>query len=118
MCPAVYQEYVPGRRHVGFNCFGEGRCAALIETDSPDRRPDRNVPISKWEVPEPPARRVTAVLRRLGLCMGIIDIKLTPEGEPVWLEVNPQGQFLFLEPLRGEPLADRFLDFLISEGSS
>ncbi|MCX4674881.1 hypothetical protein OG413_05995 [Streptomyces sp. NBC_01433] len=49
--------------------------------------------------------------------MGIIDIKLMPDGEPVWLEVNPQGQFLFLESLLGEPLADRFLDFLISEAA-
>ncbi|WP_330328347.1 hypothetical protein OHS33_00445 [Streptomyces sp. NBC_00536] len=117
VCPAVYQEYIPGRRHIRLNCFGEDMCAALIETDSLDWRPDLNVPISKWEVPEPLARRVTAVLRRLGLRMGIIDIKLTPDGEPVWLEVNPQGQFLFLEPLLGEPLADRFLDFLISEAT-
>ncbi|MEE1793751.1 hypothetical protein PUR28_23755 [Streptomyces sp. BE308] len=117
VCPAVYQEYVPGRRHVRLNCFGEDMCAALIETDRLDWRPDLNVPITRWEVPEPLARRVTAVLRRLDLRMGIIDIKLMPDGEPVWLEVNPQGQFLFLEPLLGEPLADRFLDFLIAEAA-
>lgn len=117
VCPAVYQEYVPGTRHVRLNCFGEDMCAALIETDRLDWRPDLNVPITKWEVPEPLARRVTAVLRRLDLRMGIIDIKLMPDGEPVWLEVNPQGQFLFLEPLLGEPLADRFLDFLIAEAA-
>ncbi|MFF8271561.1 RimK family alpha-L-glutamate ligase [Streptomyces sp. NPDC016562] len=117
-CPAVYQEYIPGRRHVRLNCFGEDMCAALIETDNLDWRPDLNVPISRWKVAEPLARRVTAVLRRLGLRMGIIDIKLTPDGEPVWLEVNPQGQFLFLEPLLGEPLADRFLDFLIAEAAT
>ncbi|MFD9424226.1 MULTISPECIES: RimK family alpha-L-glutamate ligase [unclassified Streptomyces] len=117
VCPAVYQEYIPGRHHIRLNCFGEDMCAALIETGRLDWRPDLNVPISKWEVPEPLARQVTSVLRRLSLRMGIIDIKLMPDGEPVWLEVNPQGQFLFLEPLLGEPLADRFLDFLISEAA-
>ncbi|MER5750447.1 hypothetical protein [Streptomyces sp. NPDC002088] len=115
VCPAVYQEYVPGRHHIRLNCFGEDMYAALIETDDLDWRPDLNVPISRWHVPDELARRVSAVLRRLGLRMGIIDIKLTPDGEPVWLEVNPQGQFLFLEPLLGEPLADRFLDYLISQ---
>ncbi|MGK5543276.1 ATP-grasp domain-containing protein [Streptomyces sp. URMC 127] len=113
-CPAVYQEYVPGRQHVRLNCFGDRSYAALIETDRLDWRPDLNVPISKWKVPDGLARQVAAVLQRLGLRMGIIDIKLTPHGEPVWLEVNPQGQFLFLEPLLGEPLADHFFDFLLS----
>lgn len=28
--------------------------------------------------------------------MGIFDLKLPTTGEPVWLELNPQGQFLFL----------------------
>ncbi|WP_245699955.1 ATP-grasp domain-containing protein [Streptomyces roseifaciens] len=113
-CPAVYQEYIPGRRHVRLNCFGERMYAALIETDSLDWRPDLNIPISKWVIPQEIAQQVTAVLRRLGLRMGIIDIKLTPSGEPVWLEVNPQGQFLFLQPILGEPLADHFFDFLLS----
>jgi hypothetical protein len=67
-------------------------------------------------VPDDVAERVSDVLRRLGLRMGVIDLKLTPDGEPVWLEVNPQGQFLFLEPLLNEPLAEHFTDFLLSAG--
>ena len=45
-------------------------------------------------------------------------MKLTPEGEPVWLEVNPQGQFLFLEGLCGMPLTNIFTEFLISKVKS
>ncbi|WP_266719952.1 RimK family alpha-L-glutamate ligase [Streptomyces sp. NBC_00199] len=118
VCPAVYQEYIPGRRHVRLNCFGEQMYAALIESDRLDWRPDLNVPISRWEVPPDVGSRVVEVLRRLGLRMGAIDLKLTPDGEPVWLEVNPQGQFLFLQPLLGEPLDDHFLDFLLSCASA
>lgn len=115
VCPAIYQEYVPGSHHVRLNCFGEDMYAALIETDDLDWRPNLNVPISSWTVPRDTAVLVTRVLRRLGLRMGVIDLKLTPQGEPVWLEVNPQGQFLFLEPLIGEPLTHHFLDFLLTE---
>jgi hypothetical protein len=88
--------------------------AALIETEVLDWRPDLRVPISSWPVPEDIGQRVGTVLRRLGLRMGVVDLKLTPKGEPVWLEVNPQGQFLFLEPLTGEPLTEHFADFLLS----
>jgi hypothetical protein len=53
-----------------------------------------------------------AILHELGLAMGIFDVKLTDDGEPVFLEVNAQGQFLFVEGLCGIPLADIFADFL------
>ena len=45
--------------------------------------------------------------------MGIFDVKLTDDDEPVFLEVNPQGQFLFVEGLCGIPLADAVADFLV-----
>ena len=114
VCPATYQEYIEGRHHIRLNCFGERMYAALIETEELDWRPDLEVPIRPWPVPDSLQRQVTAVLRRLGLRMGVVDLKLTPEGQPVWLEVNPQGQFLFLEPLTGEPLTEHFADFLLS----
>jgi hypothetical protein len=49
--------------------------------------------------------------------MGNIDLKITPEGECVWLEVNPQGQFLFLDALTDLQLADRFVDYLVTEAA-
>jgi len=36
---------------------------------------------------------------------------LTPTVEFVWLEVNPQGQFLFQEGLTGEPLTEHFAEY-------
>jgi hypothetical protein len=118
VCPATYQEYIEGCRHVRLNCFGDRMYAALIETDELDWRPDLQVPISSWPVPADVGQRVLAALHRLGLRMGVVDLKLTPEDEPVWLEVNPQGQFLFLEPLTGEPLTEHFVDFLLSTAAT
>ena len=47
--------------------------------------------------------------------MGIFDLKLDEGVEPVWLELNPQGQFLFLEGMTGLPLAQAFAEFLVAE---
>ncbi|MGA4803246.1 ATP-grasp domain-containing protein [Streptomyces lavendulocolor] len=113
-CPAIYQEYVEGNEHIRLNVFGDRMYAALLRTEKLDWRADLTIPISWWEVPEETARKARSTLRALGLRMGAIDLKLTPDGEPVWLEVNPQGQFLFLEPLLNIPLAGYFLDFLLS----
>lgn len=115
ICPAIYQEYIPGRRHIRLNCFGPQSFAAEIETSELDWRPNLTVPVRRWIIPPELQRRVREVLSRLGLEMGIIDLKETPSGELVWFEVNPQGQFLFLEPLTGEPLTERFADYLQGE---
>ena len=48
----------------------------------------------------------------LGLLFGTIDMKLTEGGEHVFLEVNPQGQFLYIEILTGLPIANAVADFL------
>jgi glutathione synthase/RimK-type ligase-like ATP-grasp enzyme len=44
-------------------------------------------------------------MRRLGLEYGAIDLRLTPDGEYVFFEVNPAGQFLFVEHACGLPIS-------------
>ena len=114
-CPAIYQEYIAGRRHIRLNCFGDRSYAACIESTEVDWRPNLDVRMSPWSVSDSVHAKVRDVLDELGLAMGVIDIKETPEGELVWLEVNPQGQFLFLEPLTGLELTNHFADFLLDE---
>ncbi len=112
-CPAAYQEYIAGTEHIRLNCFGDQSFAALIETSDLDWRHNLKVPVRNWAVPASLHHQVRAVLDRLGLAMGIIDLKRTPEGQFVWLEVNPQGQFLFLQPLANMPLDEYFADYLL-----
>ena len=44
--------------------------------------------------------------------MGAIDMIFDADDLPVWLELNTQGQFLFVEALSGYDLTGRFADFL------
>jgi glutathione synthase/RimK-type ligase-like ATP-grasp enzyme len=114
-CPAIYQEYIPGNRHIRLNCFGHRSFASSIDTPDLDWRPNLTVPLAKWDVPIDVHKRVREVLDCLELEMGVLDLKETPSGEVVWFEVNPQGQFLFLEGLTGEPLTEHFADYLQDE---
>jgi glutathione synthase/RimK-type ligase-like ATP-grasp enzyme len=110
--PAIFQEYIAGSRHLRLACFGDDSLAGLIETSDVDWRGNLNVPMRSHPVDEGLHRSVRSVLDRLGLEMGIIDLKLRPDGEAVWLEVNPQGQFAFLDGLAGTNLMQRFAAFL------
>jgi glutathione synthase/RimK-type ligase-like ATP-grasp enzyme len=111
--PAIYQEYIPGVCHLRLNCFGPRSYAALIRSDDVDWRARLGTAIESYDVSPTLHRKVRDVLDALGLAMGIVDLKLTPAGEPVWLEVNPQGQFLFLEAYTDLHLAKRFAEYLI-----
>jgi hypothetical protein len=49
---------------------------------------------------------------RLGLVYGAIDLRRTPEGEHVFLEVNTAGEFLFVQERTGLPIAEAVADWL------
>lgn len=116
--PALYQECIEGTRHLRLLNFGKRSLCGLIETDNLDWRMHLDESISPWIVPDDVHHRVRRVIGELGLEMGIVDIKITPSGELVWLEVNPQGQFIFLEPLTGIPFIDAFSQYLIEEAEA
>ncbi len=115
MCPTIFQEYVPGHRHLRVLCCGRRSYAVQIETERLDWRLDLDTPMSPVRLEAAVERQLGDVLERLGLRMGVADLKITPAGDPVWLELNPQGQFLFLEGLTGLDLTGAFSDFLREE---
>jgi glutathione synthase/RimK-type ligase-like ATP-grasp enzyme len=118
LSPAIYQEFVPGDCHLRVCCFGSEVVTGMIETDRLDWRYPLDAHVTPFDLDEETAHRVRMVVASLGLRMGIADMKLGPEGEPIWLEVNPQGQFLFLEGMCGMPLTAAFADFLEREAES
>jgi len=116
LCPAMYQEYVPGRRHLRICCFGNRVIAVALESHDLDwRRHLKGVPCYPLELAETLQQQLRAVLSQLGICMAIMDAKFGPDGELVWLEANPQGQFLFLEGMSGLDLTTPFCEFLIEQ---
>jgi len=113
--PAIYQEMIPGERHLRVHCFGSEAYSVQINSSDLDWREDLEVPFELIETPAPIMQSLSKVLKTLGLRMGIFDLKMTPEGEPVWLEINSQGQFLFSEGLTGFDLMERFIDFVLQQ---
>jgi hypothetical protein len=115
LCPAIYQELVPGDRHLRVNVFGDHVYPAELRSSRLDWRYPLDCEATPALLDPVTTRQLHHVLELLGLRMGVFDLKITPDGEIVWLEVNPQGQFLWLEGLTGMPLLTAFTDFLIAE---
>ena len=61
---------------------------------------------TRGEIPNDVASALTDLMSRLGLVYGAIDLIRTPEGEHVFLEVNPGGEWGMLERDLDLPISD------------
>ncbi len=62
----------------------------------------RSPPIT---LPETVNSSLLALMRRLDLWYGAIDLRRSPDGDYVFLEINPAGQWLFVEYATGQPIS-------------
>lgn len=115
-CPALFQERIAARLDVRVTIMGEQLYAAEIDSQSGDAtldwRLDHSVPMRPHQLDARTEQQLLALMRKLDLVYGAVDLRLTPQGEYVFLEVNPGGQFMFLELLAGLPLAEHMADLL------
>jgi glutathione synthase/RimK-type ligase-like ATP-grasp enzyme len=117
LCPSIYQELVAGERHLRICVFGGRIVTIALDAPMLDWRFESIIPASPAQVDPVTAARLRALLDHLGLRMGIVDMKYRDgEPEPFFFEVNPQGQFLFLEEFTDQVhLLETFVDFLLDE---
>jgi glutathione synthase/RimK-type ligase-like ATP-grasp enzyme len=107
--PVIFQEYVPAGADLRVTAIGEQLFAAAIyagETTYPvDFRIDMGrARIEPAQLPAHITVGLRALMDRLGLVYGAIDMRRTPDGEHVFLEINPAGQWLFVESRAGLPI--------------
>lgn len=65
------------------------------------------------ELPEPARQCLSALMDTLGLSFGAVDFVRTPDGECVFLEVNPTGEWGMLERDLGYPISDAIAEALL-----
>ena len=64
------------------------------------------------------ARKCREYLAHLGLNFGCFDFIVTPSGDYVFLECNPNGQWLWVEDATGLKISEAIADFLSSPEAS
>jgi hypothetical protein len=120
-CPAIFQAYVPKRLELRITVVGRQVFAAEIHSQESNhtrhdwRRYDFNsTRYLSHALPRDLERRCLQLTERLDLCYGAIDMVLTPDGRYVFLEINPGGQYMWVEMATGLPISDAICDLLLS----
>jgi len=122
-CPAIFQERLPKALELRATIVGERVFTASIDSQQSenarvDWRRDGIGLIDSWQhhaLPGEVERALLEVMHALRLNYGAADLILTPQGEYVFLEVNPNGEFLWLDKHLGLPLSSAIADLLAFE---
>ena len=89
------------------------RIDALSEQGRRDWRSDyRNLRYAADQLPDDVADKVRRFLRLRRLRFAALDFIVTPDGEHVFLEANPNGQWAWIESETGLPIASAIADAL------
>ena len=109
--PVIFQEHVAATADVRVTCVEDQLFAAAIRVPPGAYPYDFRMTMSGAEItphvlPDPVAGGLRRLLHMLGLVYAAIDLRLTPDGDHVFLEVNPAGQWLFIEQATGQPISE------------
>lgn len=120
--PVIFQEYVPAAVDLRVTVVGSEIFAAAIHSQETSYPVDFRMEMSRARVeatrlPPDVEHRLRALMARLGLTYGAIDMRLTPDDRYVFLEINPAGQWLFIEQRTGQPISATLAALLASSAA-
>lgn len=122
--PMIFQEFIPNSHelriaYVDGQLF-TGTIRQLESTTDKNTADWRSTESGKaqWEpytVKEDFAVKLRAFMSNIGLRFGAIDVIVQPDGQYVFLEVNPNGEWGQLEKFAGLPISNAIADALVRE---
>lgn len=119
--PTLFQVFIPKKIELRITVVGDKIFTASIDSQASSktkidwRHYDfQNVLHSPFELPQEVKDLSFQLIKKLGLVFGAIDMILTPDGKYIFLEVNPNGQYLWIELLTGLPISQAIAHLLTS----
>ncbi len=120
--PVIFQEYIEATCDLRVTVVGDKIFAAAIDSQKTayrvDFRMDMNVTITPTKLAPKTEAGIRKLMKSLDLTYGAIDFRRRPNGEEVFLEINPAGQWLFVEDQTGQPISKAVADYLIDRSRS
>jgi MvdD family ATP-grasp ribosomal peptide maturase len=121
LCPATFQELVPKSLEIRATVIGRRIMSAAVDSQvsaraTHDWRRDGDRMVQDWrpyQLSHEVEEQILRLMDYFSLNYGAIDIILTPDGQHVFLELNPCGEFFWLERTPGLPISDAIADVLL-----
>jgi MvdD family ATP-grasp ribosomal peptide maturase len=122
LCPATFQELLSKSLEIRATVVGQRVMSAAVDSQvsaraAHDWRRDGVRMLEDWrpyQLPLEVEEKILRLMNYFSLNYGAIDIILTPDGRHVFLELNPCGEFFWLERSPGLPISDAIADLLLN----
>lgn len=116
--PVIFQEYINSEFDIRVTIVGDKIFATAIRSNpdgySLDYRMDMDAAtFSPMELPGHITDALLALMASLGIVYGAVDLLYTKEGQYIFLEVNPAGEWRFVEDRTAQPITAAMANLLI-----
>jgi glutathione synthase/RimK-type ligase-like ATP-grasp enzyme len=123
LVPGIFQKEIKKKYELRIVCFGEYLVAVKLNSQNHSQGkidwraiPENEMPIEPYTLPSELTKKIKRFMHRMGLVFGSLDFVVTPDDQYVFLEVNEQGQFLWIEKYNPEfKMLDIFINFLLKK---
>ena len=119
--PCIFQSYISKKIELRITVVGESVFACAIHSQKSEKTKDdwrnydlKNTPHTPCFLPKNIREKCLKLVHSYGLNFGAIDMILTPESEYVFVELNPNGQWAWIEDLTNLPIASSLIELLFS----
>ena len=125
--PVFLQKYIAKKTELRITVVGEKVFACEIDSQSCKETEEdwrkhiflkEEIPHRVYNLPYNVKNKCIKLTKELGLYFGAIDMILTPNDEYVFLEINPNGQWGWIEQLTSMPISSCVADFLIANNKN
>jgi glutathione synthase/RimK-type ligase-like ATP-grasp enzyme len=107
--PAIFQAVVAGARDVRVTVVGDQVFASEFDIEQMNHIDYRvalnEITCRPHELSPSFVKQILRFMDTLGLEYGGLDFRLTRDGRYVFFEINPDGEFIYLEDRTGQPIA-------------
>ena len=121
LCPCLFQKYIDKEIEVRVTVMGSKLFALAIYSQRSsstvvDYRRDLLVPLYEpHELPEHMKQKIMLFMKMLGLVFGCLDFIVSSDGRYIFLEINPYGQWLWVERVSKMSLVPEFVSLLMDK---
>lgn len=126
LVPGLYQPEIKKKYELRVTCFGRYFVTAKLDSQSDEgskldwrAMQGANLDIQPYKLPTFIENKLHNLMDKLGIVFGSFDLIVTPDDDYIFLEVNEQGQFLWIEELNPDfKMLDIFINFIINKSKS
>ena len=117
LTPCIYQKNIHKDYEIRVTVVGENVFPSAVYSQSDKetlqdwRR--KKLAFFKVDIPDAISSMCVNLVKEMNLSFGAIDLIKTVNGEYVFLEINPNGQWAWIENQTGMPIANSLIDYLV-----